>query len=106
LPSTASTSPGFSRGERQRKTSLARCGFVAIDCDLTKTDTTPLVAERWDDVPKVSEDLPGATRAIRRHVEKLVQEMAEPQSSRYAWAEDIAAPKDWPSSSVRTCIPP
>lgn len=69
--------------------------IVAIDCDLNKSDTGSFLAERWDDVPKVSEDLPNATRAIRRHVEKLVQEMAEPQSSRSVWAED-----------ARTCTPP
>lgn len=68
---------------------------VAIDCDLGKTVTGSLFVERWGDVPKVSEDLPGATRAIRHHVEKLVQKMAEPQSSRSALVQD-----------VRTCIPP
>lgn len=69
--------------------------IVAIDCDLNKSDTGSFSDEHWDDVPKVSEDLLGATRAIRRHVEKLVQEMAEPQSNRSVWAEDS-----------RTCTPP
>jgi protein-tyrosine-phosphatase len=31
--------------------------------------------ERWDDVPKVSEDLEGSAAAIRRHVEALVAEL-------------------------------
>jgi protein-tyrosine-phosphatase len=93
------------RPRRVAKEDLSRAlRVVAIDCDLTKTDTTPLVAERWDDVPKVSEDLPGATAAIRRHVQKLVQELAEPQSSRYTTAD--ADEQAWLSSSVRTCIPP
>ncbi len=80
--------------------------IVAIDCDLRKTDTGSLLAERWDDVPKVSEDLPAATRAIRRHVEKLVQEMAEPQSSPHERLDEVDAPNDWSSSSEHTCIPP
>jgi hypothetical protein len=84
------------RPRRVTKDDLARAlRIVAIDCDLSKTDAGSLLPERWDDVPKVSEDLPGATRAIRRHVEMLVQEIAKPQSSRYTWTED-----------VRTCIPP
>ena len=79
---------------------------IAIDCDPTKTDTSPLVAERWDDVPKVSEDLPGATSAIRRHVQKLVEELAEPQSNPYATADQVRETNDWTRSNVRTCIPP
>jgi protein-tyrosine-phosphatase len=79
---------------------------VAIDCDLGNTDIGSSVAERWDDVPKVSEDLPGATRAIRRHVEKLVQEMAQLPSSCYTWAEEFGAPNYYPRWGIRTCIPP
>lgn len=80
--------------------------IVAIDCDLSKTGAGSLLVERWDDVPKVSEDLPGATRAIRRHVEKLVEEMAELQSTPRARLNEVDNPNDWSSSSVRTCIPP
>ena len=84
------------RPRRLEKEDIARAlRIVAIDCDLSKTDVAPSAAERWDDVPKVSEDLPGAMRVIRRHVEELVQEIAERESRRSVWAED-----------VRTCIPP
>ena len=84
------------RPRRVTKEDLSRAlRVVAIDCDLSKTDTGSLLIERWDGVPKVSENLPGATRAIRRHVEKLVREMIQPQPSFNAWAED-----------VRICIPP
>lgn len=31
--------------------------------------------ERWDDVPKASEDLEGSVAAIRRHVEALITEL-------------------------------
>ena len=31
--------------------------------------------ERWDDVPAVSEDLPGARAAIGRHLERLVESL-------------------------------
>jgi arsenate reductase (thioredoxin) len=43
---------------------------VSIDCELPG-----VVTDRWDDVPKVSEDLEGATDAIRRHVDTLVAEL-------------------------------
>ncbi|HEY0158638.1 MAG TPA: hypothetical protein VGF28_15245 [Thermoanaerobaculia bacterium] len=46
--------------------------IVGIDCDV------PGVAiDRWDDVPKVSEDPEGAAAAIRRHVDALVAELRE-----------------------------
>ena len=79
----------------ENKDVLRALRIVAIDCDPSKTDTGSLLPERWDDVPKVSEDRRGATRAILRHVEKMVQEIAEPHSNRSAWTED-----------VHTCIPP
>ena len=41
---------------------------IAIDCDVE-------AAERWDDVPKVSEDFDGSVAAIRRHVDALVAEL-------------------------------
>jgi hypothetical protein len=80
--------------------------IIAIDCDLSKTDVDALLTQRWDDVPKVSEDLPGAANAIRRHVEKLVQEMVEKQSSSPASADEVAQLNLWSSSSAHTCIPP
>lgn len=44
--------------------------IVAIDCESGREN-----AERWDDVPKVSEDRDGSAAAIRRHVEALVKEL-------------------------------
>lgn len=41
---------------------------IAIDCDVAG-------AERWEDVPKVSEDFDGSVAAIRRHVQALVEEL-------------------------------
>jgi len=46
---------------------------VSIDCDLSKLDSHGATIERWDDVPKVSADLPGSVAAIRKHVEELVE---------------------------------
>lgn len=45
---------------------------IAIDCDLGHVDAYGAAIERWDDVPKVSDDLPGSAAAIRRHVETLL----------------------------------
>ncbi|HEX7807202.1 MAG TPA: hypothetical protein VF608_00690 [Thermoanaerobaculia bacterium] len=46
---------------------------IAIDCaTMTSADV-----ERWDDVPKVSEDLPASAAAIRRHVDELIEELRE-----------------------------
>jgi arsenate reductase (thioredoxin) len=47
--------------------------IVSIDCDLSASGLADSGAERWDDVPKVSEDLPGSAAAIRRHVEALAR---------------------------------
>jgi protein-tyrosine-phosphatase len=48
---------------------------VSIDCDLTKVDAAGVTIERWDDVPKVSVDLPASAAAIRKHVETLVAQL-------------------------------
>jgi len=48
---------------------------VSIDCDLTKVDSAGVTIERWDDVPKVSVDLPASAAAIRKHVETLVAQL-------------------------------
>ena len=42
---------------------------ISIDCNHD--------GERWDDVPKVSEDPEGSAAAIRRHVDALVAELSE-----------------------------
>lgn len=47
--------------------------IVSIDCDLASSGLTADGVERWDDVPKVSEDLTGSAAAIRRHVEALAE---------------------------------
>jgi protein-tyrosine-phosphatase len=41
---------------------------IAIDCDLA-------AGERWDDVPKVSDDLEGSAAAIRMHVAALAEDL-------------------------------
>lgn len=46
---------------------------VSIDCDLSALDLTGTTVERWDDVPKVSDDIDAAAAAIRRHVAALVE---------------------------------
>ena len=48
---------------------------VSIDCDLTKLDTNGVTIERWDDVPKVSVDLPASAEAIRKHVEAMIEQL-------------------------------
>ncbi len=48
---------------------------VSIDCDLAAAHLDAASVERWDDVPKVSEDLPASAAAIRRHVEALAEEL-------------------------------
>jgi len=48
---------------------------VSIDCSLDAVDLTGTAVERWDDVPKVSDDLDGSAAAIRRHVEALAEEL-------------------------------
>lgn len=50
---------------------------VSIDCNLDAMDLAGATVERWDDVPKVSEDLDGSAAAIRRHVEALVEALGE-----------------------------
>ena len=42
--------------------------IIAIGCEVEG-------AERWDDVPQVSEDPEGSAAAIRRHVDALVEEL-------------------------------
>jgi len=49
--------------------------IVSIDCDLTAVDLSGSDVESWDDVPKVSVDLAGSAKAIRKHVEKLALEL-------------------------------
>ena len=48
---------------------------VSIGCDLTKVDTQGVKVETWDDVPMVSEDLPGSAAAIRKHAQTLLEQL-------------------------------
>jgi len=43
--------------------------IITIGCDLSGAH------ERWDDVPAASEDLEGSVVAIRRHVERLAEDL-------------------------------
>ncbi|MBI2213817.1 MAG: hypothetical protein HYU52_09230 [Acidobacteria bacterium] len=45
---------------------------VSIDCNLDGLDLAGTKVERWDDVPKPSEDLPASATAIRCRVEALI----------------------------------
>jgi arsenate reductase (thioredoxin) len=52
---------------------------VAIGCDCSKLDACDAAIEQWSDVPEMSVDLPASAAAIRKHVEKLVEELADAQ---------------------------
>jgi protein-tyrosine-phosphatase len=72
---------GFSvRSFKPRKVSesdlATSARVVSIGCDLTNVATVAGRVERWDDVPKVSDDLPSSAAAIRMHVARLVRELA------------------------------
>jgi protein-tyrosine-phosphatase len=49
----------------------AAARVVTIGCDFSGAH------ESWDDVPAASEDLEGSVAAIRRHVERLAEALAE-----------------------------
>jgi arsenate reductase len=51
--------------------------IVTIDCELAGVDLGEARPERWDDVPKVSDDLHGSAAAIRRHVEELAADLRD-----------------------------
>jgi protein-tyrosine-phosphatase len=57
---------------RQDTASAAR--VVTFGCDLGEAMPASVPVERWDDVPAVSENLPVARAAIRRHLDRLVAE--------------------------------
>jgi hypothetical protein len=46
--------------------------IITLGCDLAPFDLSGTAVESWNDVPLASQDLPGAWRAIRAHVEQLV----------------------------------
>ena len=49
---------------------------VTFGCDLGEAMPAAVPVERWDDVPAVSENLPLARAAIRRHLDRLLDECA------------------------------
>jgi arsenate reductase len=49
--------------------------IISIDCDLTEIDLAGASVERWDDVPRVSDDLPGSVAAIHAHVQALISQL-------------------------------
>lgn len=49
---------------------------VTFGCELGSAMPSSVPVERWDDVPAVSENLPVARAAIRRHLERLLDEYA------------------------------
>lgn len=68
------------RGRPPRKVTADDVGaasrVVAFACDLGDAALPATRVEQWTDVPAVSEDLPAARAAIRRHLERLVDECA------------------------------
>jgi arsenate reductase len=51
---------------------------VTFGCELGEAMPAAVPVERWDDVPAVSENLPLARAAIRRHLDRLLDECAAP----------------------------
>jgi len=47
---------------------------VTFGCELGGATPAAVAVERWDDVPAVSENLPLARAAIRRHLDRLLDE--------------------------------
>ena len=48
---------------------------VTIDCGVGAVNADGATVERWDDVPKVSDDLEASAAAIRRHVVMLAEQL-------------------------------
>ena len=49
--------------------------IVSLDCDLGDRSPAGGRVERWDDVPSPSQDLTAARQAIRRHLDRLLDEL-------------------------------
>ena len=65
------------RPRRVTRDDTARAArVVTFGCDLGDTTPATVPVERWDDVPAVSENLPVARAAIRRHLDRLVAKCA------------------------------
>ncbi len=68
------------RGKRPRHVTAADTAradrIVTFGCELGEAMPAAVPVERWDDVPAVSENLPLARAAIRRHLDRLLDECA------------------------------
>ena len=68
---------GQSRPRQVTANDTARADrVVTFGCELGAAAPAGTPVERWDDVPAVSEDLPLARAAIRRHLDRLLDECA------------------------------
>ena len=67
-------------GRRPRRVTAADTAradrVVTFGCELGEAMPATVPVERWDDVPAVSENLPIARAAIRRHLDRLLDEWA------------------------------
>jgi arsenate reductase len=57
-----------------REDTAGAARVVTFGCDLGDAMPASVPVERWDDVPAVSDNLPAARAAIRRHLDRLVAE--------------------------------
>jgi protein-tyrosine-phosphatase len=68
---------GQTRPRRVTAADTARADrVVTFGCELGEAMPATVPVERWDDVPAVSENLPLARAAIRRHLDRLLDECA------------------------------
>jgi arsenate reductase (thioredoxin) len=74
---------GQARPRRVSATDTARVErVVTFGCELGDAMPAAVPVERWDDVPAVSENLPLARAAIRRHLDRLLDECAAAREPR------------------------
>jgi len=69
----------LSRTQPRRVTqqdTAAAVRVITFGCDLGEAMPASVPVERWDDVPAVSESLPLARAAIRRHLDRLLDDWA------------------------------
>ncbi|HSL49568.1 MAG TPA: hypothetical protein VK878_10880 [Candidatus Deferrimicrobiaceae bacterium] len=68
---------GQGRPRRVTAADTARADrVVTFGCELGEAMPAAVPVERWDDVPAVSENLPLARAAIRRHLDRLLDRCA------------------------------
>jgi len=68
---------GQRRPRRVTAADIARADrVVTFGCELGEAVPAAVPVERWDDVPAVSENLPLARAAIRRHLDRLLDRCA------------------------------